>query len=182
VAPAREVKEFGRLSSKSAKPGQTSETVGTMKTIGKLLIDVQAVENIIKTGESGTIGKNLATARVVSLERGEGINALLAKIDTYNGVSGSLIVGHDGLVIAATVKNGKDKDSLGALTVACLGSTNLGTRKLEIGKLKQMVLITDTTITVLTDVQVGILAVFMDMVDVSKVDGLLETIHQTIHG
>lgn len=36
--------------------------------------------------------------------------------------------------------------------------------------------------TVLTDVDVGILAVFMDRIDLTKIDGLLETIHKTIHG
>ncbi|HEY9754140.1 MAG TPA: roadblock/LC7 domain-containing protein [Oculatellaceae cyanobacterium] len=188
AAPAankpKEVKEFGRLSAKSATAGITSETVGTMKTIGKLLIDVPAIENIIKTGESGTIGKNLATARVISLQRGEGINALLQKIDTFPGIAGSLIVGHDGLVISSTLKpgTGKDKDTIGALSVACLSSTNLGTKKLEIGKLKQMVFITDTTITVLTDVEVGILAVLLDHLEVDKIDGVLEAIHNTIHG
>ena len=178
----KEVKEFGRLSAKSASAGANSEVVGTMKTIGKLLIDVPAIENIIKTGETGTIGKNLATARVISTQRGEGINALLKKIDAYPGIAGTLIVGHDGLVISSTLKADKDKDTIGALSVACLGSTNLGTRKLEIGKLKQMVFITDSTITVLTDVEVGILAVLLDHLEINKIDGVLQAIHDTIHG
>jgi predicted regulator of Ras-like GTPase activity (Roadblock/LC7/MglB family) len=178
----KEVKEFGRLSVKSATAGAANETVGTMKTIGKLLIDVPAIENIIKTGETGTIGKNLATARVISSQRGESINALLEKIDAFPGIAGTLIVGHDGLVISSTLKGGKDKDTIGALSVACLGSTNLGTRKLEIGKLKQMVFITDSSITVLTDVEVGILAVLLDNLEINKIDGVLQTIHDTIHG
>ena len=178
----KEVKEFGRLSVKSATAGAANETVGTMKTIGKLLIDVPAIENIIKTGETGTIGKNLATARVISSQRGESINALLEKIDAFPGIAGTLIVGHDGLVISSTLKAGKDKDTIGALSVACLGSTNLGTRKLEIGKLKQMVFITDSSITVLTDVEVGILAVLLDNLEINKIDGVLQTIHDTIHG
>jgi len=36
--------------------------------------------------------------------------------------------------------------------------------------------------TLLTDVEVGILAVFIEQTDLSKIDGLLETIHTTIHG
>jgi hypothetical protein len=36
--------------------------------------------------------------------------------------------------------------------------------------------------TVLTDVEVGILAVFLEQTDLSKIDGLLTTIHSTIHG
>jgi predicted regulator of Ras-like GTPase activity (Roadblock/LC7/MglB family)/predicted HAD superfamily phosphohydrolase len=179
---AKELKEFGRLSSKQSSAEFASETAGTMKTIGKLLIEVQAVENIIKAGESGTIGSGLTTARVISAARGEGIKALLSKIDSYNGVDGSVIVGHDGLVIASTAGPGMDKDTLGVLSVACLSTSNLATKKLEIGKLRQMVLVTDSKTTVLTDVDVGILAVFLDNNDVGKIDGLLEAIHDTIHG
>ena len=180
--PPKEVKEFGRLSARVSATAQTSETPGTMKTIGKLLIDVQAVENVIRNGETGQIGKNLASARVLSAARGEGIQLILNKIDAYPGIAGSLIVGHDGLVIASTVGEGMDRDSLGVLSVACLSTSNLGTHKLEIGKLKQMVMITNSTISILTDVDVGILAVFMKAAEIDKIDGLLQTIHTTIHG
>jgi predicted regulator of Ras-like GTPase activity (Roadblock/LC7/MglB family) len=185
-----EVREFGRLSSKPSAPKGEQSTTGTMKTIGKLLIDVQAIENIIKVGETGKFGSGLASARVISAQRGEGIKALLGRIDSYQGVSGCLIVGHDGLVIASTVSSGEDKDALGALSSALLSTSNLATLKLEIGKLKQMVLMTNygngqgnkAVTTVLTDVDVGVLAVFFDNQKLDQLDGLLETIHATIHG
>jgi predicted regulator of Ras-like GTPase activity (Roadblock/LC7/MglB family) len=187
----KEVKEFGRL---SAKPTTTAkfagDTGGTMKTIGKLLLDVQAVENIIKSGETKKIGSGLSTAKIISAARGEGIKNILNAIDTYEGVAGSLIVGHDGLVIASTVGTGWDKDMLGALSTALLSTSNLATKKLEIGKLRQMVMLTGLSngdgqqfkTTVLTDVDVGILAVFLEKTDLQKIDGLLETIQTTIHG
>lgn len=186
----KEVKEFGRLSTRSGSLKSGPETVGTMKTIGKLLLDVKAVENIIKSGETKKIGSGLSTAKVISAARGEGIRNILVAIDGYEGVAGSLIVGHDGLVIASTVGTGWDKDMLGALSTALLSTSNLATKKLEIGKLKQMVLLTKLTTdqgdvmktTVLTDVEVGILAVFLEQTDLTKIDGLLTTIHSTIHG
>jgi len=191
-AKYKEVKEFGRLSSKAAPSGAkfSSETAGTMKTIGKLLLDVQAVENIIKSGETKKIGAGMTTAKIISAARGEGIKNILNTIDTYEGVAGSLIVGHDGLVIASTVGTGWDKDMLGALSTALLSTSNLATKKLEIGKLRQMVMLTELTngdgqrfkTTVLTDVDVGILAVFLEKTDLQKIDGLLETIQSTIHG
>ncbi len=186
----KEVKEFGRLSTRSGSLKSAPEAVGTMKTIGKLLLDVKAVENIIKSGETKKIGSGLSTAKVISAARGEGIRNILVAIDGYEGVAGSLIVGHDGLVIASTVGAGWDKDMLGALSTALLSTSNLATKKLEIGKLKQMVLLTKLTTdqgdvmktTVLTDVEVGILAVFLEQTDLTKIDGLLTTIHSTIHG
>lgn len=183
----KELKEFGTLSSRSATaPKAQGESVGTMKTIGKLLIDNQAIENIIKAGEQRKLGQNLSTARIISSARGQGIMELLHKIDQYEGVVGSIIVGHDGLVMASTLKEGWDKDIMGALSTALLSTSNLTTKKLEIGKLRQMVMLTrsgnqDKT-TILTDVDVGILAVFVEETDISKIDGMLETIHKTIHG
>jgi hypothetical protein len=44
------------------------------------------------------------------------------------------------------------------------------------------VFITDSSITVLTDVEVGILAVLLDNLEINKIDGVLQTIHDTIHG
>jgi predicted regulator of Ras-like GTPase activity (Roadblock/LC7/MglB family) len=190
VTKNREVKEFGRLSARSEPTTSQQVQPGTMKTIGKLLLDVGAIENIIKSGEIGTIGSGLTNARIITANRGEGIKALLGKIDAYEGVTGSLIVGHDGLVIASTVTGGMDKDALGALSTALLSTTNLATLKLDIGKLRQMVLLTERTngsgqspcTTVLTDVEVGILAVFLESQDLTRLDGLLDSIHQTIHG
>lgn len=192
VTPPKEVKEFGRLSNRSAvQPKVTGEGAGTMKTVGKLLLDTQAVENIIQAGQTKRpIGSGLTTARVISATRGEGIKALLTRIDTYPGVAGSLIVGHDGLVIASTV-TGMDKDMLGALSTALLSTSNLTTKKLEIGKLRQMVLLTEIQntdgsiqpkTTVLTDVDVGILAVFLEQTELEKLDGLIVEIHETING
>ncbi len=192
ITPPKEVKEFGRLSNRSAvQPKVSGEGAGTMKTVGKLLLDTQAVENIIQAGQNKRpIGSGLTTARVISATRGEGIKALLTRIDTYPGVAGSLIVGHDGLVIASTI-TGMDKDMLGALSTALLSTSNLTTKKLEIGKLRQMVLLTEIQnadgsiqpkTTVLTDVDVGILAVFLEQTELEKLDGLIVEIHETING
>ncbi len=180
----REVKEFGRLSAKSAVPEVEGASVGTMKTIGKLLIDVQMVENIIKAGETGHIGSNMSTARIISEERGTGIRVLLEAIGECEEVTGCLIVGHDGLVIASTLDAELDKDTLGALSTAVLNTSNLATLKLDVGKLTQMVLFThnsDTSYaTIFTDVEVGILVVLLDFNRLDRLDQLLEEINSMI--
>jgi hypothetical protein len=178
-APAKEVKEFGRLSAKSAAADVQPEQ-GTMKTIGKMLIDAQAVANIIKAGEIRPGG--LTTARVISAARGEGIRSLLARIDSYPGVAGSLIVGHDGLVIASTLGSGWDRDMYGALSSSIHSNTNLATGKLELGALRQTILQSEDKVTVLTEVEVGVLAVFCEQREPGKLNGLLEAIEATVHG
>jgi hypothetical protein len=155
-----------------------------MKAIGKQLIDVQAVENIIKSGEKREkIGSGLTTARVISAARGEGIKTLLSKIDTYEGVIGSLIVGHDGLVIASTLTGGIDKDMMGAMCTAIYSHMDVAVKKIEGRRLQQSVFLnSDNKLTVLSTVAVGILAVFADNSGVERVDGLLKAIETTVKG
>lgn len=182
--PPEKMKEFGKLSAQAAKTEAPTGEGGAMKAIGRQLIDVQAVENIIKAGEKREkIGSGLTTARVISAARGEGIKTLLSQIDTFPGVIGSLIVGHDGLVIASTLQSGIDKDMMGALCTAIHSHTDVAAKKVEQGKLNQIVFLSeDMKLTVMTGVAVGILAVFVDNCDLPAIDGLLGAIETTVRG
>jgi predicted regulator of Ras-like GTPase activity (Roadblock/LC7/MglB family) len=181
AASGQQIKEFGRLSISAANKAGTED--GAIKAIGRQLIDVQAVENIIKAGEKREkMGSGLTTARVISAARGEGIKALLTKIDGCPGVAGSLIVGNDGLVIASTLTGGLDKDLLGALCTAMHSHSELALKKLDMGKLKQIIFHTPQKMTILTAVAVGVLAVFVDGHDATGIDNLLGAIDQTVRG
>ncbi len=189
-AIAQELKDFGRLSVKGSASTQPSTPVGTMKTIGKLLIDSRDVDNIIKKAELGNITVNLPSARVISAVRGEGIQALLESIDNYQGIAGSMLVGEDGLVIASTYTTGGDRDSTGVLAHGMLGNSNLAMLRLDLGELEQMIMvsyITENTgsrqvTTILTDLDVGALAVFVDTQLVVALDQLLEQISTIARG
>jgi len=181
-APGQQIKEFGRLSASTAST-PLHEKEGAIKAIGRQLIDVQAIENIIKSGEKREkMGAGMTTARVISQARGEGIKALLTKIDQCAGVAGSLIVGNDGLVIASTLKGGMDKDLLGALCCAMYSHTDLGGKKLQMGKLKQIIFHAVDKTTVLTPVAVGVLAVFVENHELDQIDSLLTAIEGTVRG
>lgn len=178
----QQVKEFGRLSVSSGS-NQTSGQDGAIKAIGRQLIDVQAVENIIKAGEKREkMGAGLTTARVISAARGEGIKALLTKIDCHEGVAGSLIVGNDGLVIASTLHGTLDKDLAGALCCAMHSHADLASKKIQMGKLKQIIFHAEGKCTILTGVAVGVLAVFVDGNDYAQIDSLLNAIESTVRG
>ncbi len=181
-APGQQIKEFGRLSASTAST-PLHEKEGAIKAIGRQLIDVQAIENIIKSGEKREkMGAGMTTARVISQARGEGIKALLTKIDQCAGVAGSLIVGNDGLVIASTLTGGMDKDLLGALCSAMYSHTDLGGKKLQMGKLKQIIFHAVDKTTVLTPVAVGVLAVFVENHELDQIDSLLTAIEGTVRG
>ncbi len=185
-----ELKDFGRLSARASAEHESSTQAGTMKTIGKLLIDAQSVENIIKKAESGKITINLPSARVISLQRGQGIQNLLESIDNCQGVEGSMLVGGDGLVISSTFATAGDRDGTGVLAHGMVGNTNLAMLKLDIGKLEQMIMVskvkenneTKYATTVLTDVEVGMLAVFLNTKLLAGLDQLIETITTIAHG
>jgi predicted regulator of Ras-like GTPase activity (Roadblock/LC7/MglB family) len=182
-AAASQMKEFGRLSQTAPSSSNTNSDKGTIKAIGKQLIDVQAVENIIKAGESPNKTKpGLTTARVISAARGEGIKTLLKQIDGFAGVSGSLIVGSDGLVIATTLADDSNKESLGALCNSMLSHSDLAVSKFDIGKLRQMIFFSDEMVTILTTVAVGVLAVFLESKQIDKLDNLLAIIDTTVKG
>ena len=189
-AIAHELKDFGRLSMKVSTQSSPTGPVGTMKTIGKLLIDSQDVDNIIKRAESGEIAVNLPSARVISATHGKGILNILQIIDNYEGVVGSILVGSDGLVIASTLDNSSDRDSLGALAHGLLGNTNLATARLDLGNLEQMMLTSNIAekndlkriITVITDVGEGIFAVFLDREPAIGLEQLLEKIRTIANG
>ncbi len=189
-AIAQELKDFGRLSMKASGQAAPAGPVGTMKTIGKLLIDSQDIDNIIKRAESGEIAINLPSARVISAAHGEGIQTLLQTIDNYQGVVGSLLVGSDGLVIASTLDNNTDRESTGALAHGLLGNTNLAMLRLDLGNLEQMMLTSNISenndikrvTTVLTDVGVGMFAVFLDREPAIGFEQLLEKIRTIANG
>ncbi len=185
-----DLKDFGRLSSRASAERESNTQAGTMKTIGKLLIDSDAVENIIKKAESGKITINLPSAKVISQVRGQGIQNLLDAIDNFDGVEGSMLVGEDGLVILSTLTSVADRDGTGVLAYGMLGNSNIGTQKLDLGELEQMILITNTSegknkkqlTTVFTDVEVGVLAVFIDVQTIAGLDNLIEKISSIANG
>ncbi|MBY0356996.1 MAG: roadblock/LC7 domain-containing protein [Candidatus Obscuribacterales bacterium] len=177
-----EIKEFGKLSLNTAYTQETGQEQGSMKAIGRQLIDPQAVENIIRASEKRNKIGGMTTARVISAARGEGIQTLLKKIDTCEGVDGCLIVGHDGLVIASTLKTGVDKEIIGAMCNAIHSHLDVATQKIDYGKLHQAIFRSSAQLTVLTSVAVGILAVFVNETKTDNLNPLLSAIETTIHG
>jgi len=176
-----ELNDFGRLSVRASAERESLTQAGTMKTIGKLLIDSQSVENIIKKAELGRITVNLPSAKVISKIRGQGMQSLLETIDDYNGVEGSMLVGADGLVIASTFASAADRDGTGVLAHGMLGNSNLVTLKLDLGNLEQMVLTTNDDkaqfVTIFIGVEIGVLAVFLNKKPTVGLESLLESIN-----
>ena len=128
-------------------------------SIGKLLVDQNTLEQIIKTAEKGG-GGGLTTTKIISAIKGQSLDILLSDINRISGVMGSLIVGKDGLVIANTMPGDIDKDLVGALTSSIFSNVDIQTKRMQRGLLKRMVLDTNMGLAVLAEVEMGTLVVF----------------------
>ncbi|MBX9880265.1 MAG: roadblock/LC7 domain-containing protein [Candidatus Obscuribacterales bacterium] len=166
----KELKDFGRLNPKAAKPD--SQPPGTMRTIGKMLLDSQAVETIIRSGEQG----GLSTAKIITEDKGQELTTILQKLRNFPGVTGCLIVGHDGLVISSTLESDMDSFSQGAMALAVFSPSGNAIKKLEFGNLKQLIAHTADKLTVFSEVPNGILIVFSDYAETGSIVGLLDAV------
>jgi hypothetical protein len=101
-------------------------------------------------------------ATVVTLSQGQDLRTLLATIDRTPGVSGSLLVGYDGLIIAFTLPPTVDRDFLAAQACAMFTATGQQTERLERGELRRMVLETSTGAMLMQAADMGILVVVSD--------------------
>lgn len=130
-------------------------------SIGKMLVDQNALEEIIKKAEKG--GKaGLTTTQVITAVKGRSLDTLLVDINNINGIMGSLIVGKDGLVIANTMPPDIDKDLVGALTSSLFSNLDGQIKKMRKGNLKRLTVETEIGTYVLTEIEMGTLVVFSD--------------------
>lgn len=110
------------------------------------------------TGGNGPV----ATPPLLVLSQGQDLRTLLATIDRTPGVTGSLLVGYDGLIIAFTLPPTVDRDYLAAQACNMFTGSSQHMQQLERGELRRMVLETATGAMLMTAADMGILVVVSD--------------------
>ncbi|MNS59505.1 Roadblock/LC7 domain protein [compost metagenome] len=96
------------------------------------------------------------------LSQGQDLRTLLATIDRAPTVTGSLLVGYDGLIIAFTLPPTVDRDYLAAQACNMFTGSSQHMQQLERGELRRMVLETATGAMLMTAADMGILVVVSD--------------------
>lgn len=134
-------------------------------SIGKLLVDQGTLKRIIDKGEKTG---NLGSTRVISQSRGHDIDALLASVDRVGGVTGSLVVGRDGLVIASTLPPQLDRELVGAIASSLFSNSDHQCKKMTMGGLHQAILETEMGVLVMVSIELGVLVVVSQ--DTSNLD------------
>lgn len=139
-------------------PPPTAGQQDGLVSIGKLLIDQNTLKRIIDKAEKSGTGM-YTTTKVISTTKGQDIDSLLGGIDRVDGVTGSLVVGRDGLVIASTLPDGMDRELVGAIASSLFSNSDVQCKKMNLGGLHQAILETEQGVLIMLSVDVGVLVV-----------------------
>jgi predicted regulator of Ras-like GTPase activity (Roadblock/LC7/MglB family) len=170
------IEGIGKLDS---KPDTANEAApGKIAAIGKFLLDQQDLTRI------GTIAKedlSDSKVRVLTLEAAEEINKLLQHISTLPYVVGSVIVGHDGILIANNMPKELDAESIGIWSLAIyVGTTNAIKKIGGHNHLHQLVGTSPQGYLVIADFGGGILVTVSNGTGTDKLIPLMRTITQLV--
>jgi predicted regulator of Ras-like GTPase activity (Roadblock/LC7/MglB family) len=87
---------------------------------------------------------------------------ILAELNKTTGINGSMVVGQDGIVIAADLNSQLQDEAVGALAASIVGTVKKSMERLSNEDLKQITVEASKGKLFFTDVGVGILAVTTD--------------------
>jgi len=172
--PAPKVEGVGRLSREEVA---VESSTGKINAIGKFLLDqsdYQKISNLTQADLSD--GK----VRVLTHEASDEINKLLEHIATQPGVVGSVIVGHDGILIANSLPKELDPETIGILSLGIYVNTTNIAKKIGHNHLHQLVSRTHHGYLVIADFGGGILVTCSNGQETDKLIPLMRSITQLV--
>ena len=173
VAPPK-VEGVGRLSREDSGPEPTS---GKIAAIGKFLLDQQ---DLIKIGSLTKEDLSDTKVRVLTLEAADEINKLLQHIGMQPGVVGSVIVGHDGILIASNLPKEFDPEAVGVWSLGIYVNTTGVSKRMGHNHLHQLVARSQQGYLVIADFGGGILVTVSDGQETDKLIPLMRSITQLV--
>ncbi len=152
-------------------------SLGKINAIGKFLLDQQ---DLAKIGRITEQDLSETKVRVLTHEASDEINRLLEHIATQPGVVGSVIVGHDGILIANSLPREHDPETIGILSLGIYINTTNSTKKIGHNHLHQLVCRTQAGYLVIADFGGGILVTVSNALDTDKLIPLMRSITQLV--
>jgi predicted regulator of Ras-like GTPase activity (Roadblock/LC7/MglB family) len=175
--PPPKIAGIGRLDA-AADQNQDAGS-GRIASIGKFLLDQKDLDKIGKLTSSDLL--NEGKMRILTLEASQDLQSLLSQIGTQHGVVGSVIVGHDGLLIANTMPGDMDAESLGVWALGVYMNTEHVTKKMGHDRVHQVVSRTPRGYVVIADFGGGLLVTVTDGRDTDSLIPLMRTITQLVN-
>lgn len=168
--PPPKIEGIGKL---DAGPEKQETGSGRIAAIGKFLLDQSDMEKLGKiTGSEQSELK----MRVLTLEASEDLQTLLKEIGTQQRVIGSVIVGHDGLLIANTMPEEVDAESIGVWSLGVYMNTEHVMKKMGHERVHQIVSRTPRGFVVIADFGGGLLVTITDGTDTDTLIPLMRKI------
>ncbi len=150
---------------------------GRIASIGKFLLDNKDLEKIGKITASDLSDSKM---RTLTVEANEELKNLLNQIDAQDGVTGTVIVGHDGLLIANTVTQEFDPESLGVWALGVYMGTAHVVEKLGDDNVRQIVSQTSQGYLIIANFGAGLLVTLTGPIMLDKLLPLMRTITQLV--
>ncbi|MBS1993780.1 MAG: roadblock/LC7 domain-containing protein, partial [Cyanobacteria bacterium SZAS LIN-3] len=174
--PPPKIEGIGRLDA-GADPNQDAGS-GRIASIGKFLLDQKDLDKI---GKLTNTDNNEGKLRILTKENSDDLQALLGQIGTQKGVIGSVIVGHDGLLIANTMPSDMDAESVGVWALGVYMNTEHVTRKMGHERVHQVVSRTPRGYVIIADFGGGLLVTVTEGKDTDSLIPLMRTITQLVN-
>ena len=174
AAPPPKVEGVGRLS----KTDTTVETgSGKISSIGKFLLDQQDLTKIGKLAGSDLSDTKM---RILTMEAAQELQTLLHTIGQQAGVVGSVIVGHDGILIANTMPQTVDPESVGVWALGIYLNTDGVVKKMGHNHIHQVVCRTPIGYLIIADFGGGILVTVTEGSQTELLMPLMRSITQLV--
>jgi predicted regulator of Ras-like GTPase activity (Roadblock/LC7/MglB family) len=172
--PPPKIEGVGRLDTRA----ETAESgSGRIASIGKFLLDQKDLEKIGKLTASDV---NDTKMRILTTEAALELQTLLQHIGTQKDVVGSVIVGHDGLLIANTMPPDMDAESVGVWALGVYMNTEHVIKKMGQERVHQIVSRTPKGYLVIADFGGGLLVTVSDGKDTDTLIPLMRSITQLV--
>ena len=165
---------MGRLSKTDSTPETGS---GKIASIGKFLLDQQDVNKLGKLAASDLSDTQM---RILTMEAAQELQGLLHTIGQQASVVGSVIVGHDGILIANTMPNNIDPESIGVWALGIYLNTDGVLKKLGHEHIHQVVARTPIGYLIIADFGGGILVTVTEGSQTELLMPLMRSITQLV--
>jgi uncharacterized protein len=173
--PPPKIAGVGRLDPRTDTSADSGS--GRIASIGKFLLDQKDLEKIGKLTGSDLSETKM---RILTMEAAQELQTLLQHIGTQETVIGSVIVGHDGLLIANTMPPDIDAESIGVWALGLYMSTEMVIKKMGQDRVHQIVSRTPKGYVVIADFGGGLLVTVSDGTDTDSLIPLMRSITQLV--
>jgi predicted regulator of Ras-like GTPase activity (Roadblock/LC7/MglB family) len=175
---AQQVPKIEGLGRLDARIDTTNEAgSGRIASIGKFLLDGKDLEKIGKITSSDPSDTKM---RILTPEGAAELNSILQHVGAHPGVLGSVIIGHDGLLIVNNMPPEMDAEYFGVMAYTVFMSTTHATAKMGSQRVEQIVSKTPLGYLVIANFGNGLLVTASDVQVIEGLIPLLRSITQLV--